>query len=46
MSEPEYIQLMVQTAVMYYRHEMTQQQIAKKLGLTRQTVSKLIQELK
>ncbi len=40
------IQLMVQISIMYYRYEMTQQEIAKKLGLTRQTVSKLLQESK
>ncbi len=31
---------------MYYRHEMTQQEIAQRLGVTRQTVSKLLQESK
>ena len=44
MKRPEHIQLLLQTAIMYYRKEMTQQQIAVKLGLTRQTVSKLLKE--
>ena len=36
--------LMAQTAVLYYKENMTQQEIAEVFGLTRQTVSKLLTE--
>ena len=31
-----------EVAILYYKENMTQQQIAEKLGLTRQTISKLL----
>ena len=44
MDKPEYIQTLVQAAMMYYNENLTQQEISGKLGTTRQTVSKLINE--
>ena len=36
------IQIIVQAAIMYYKEHMNQQEIAERLGLARQTVSKLL----
>ena len=36
--------LMVEAAILYYEKKLTQQEIAKRMGLTRQTVSKLLSE--
>lgn len=36
--------LMVEAAVLYYEQKLTQQEIANRMGLTRQTVSKLLSE--
>ena len=40
----EEIQLLVQVSIMYYDQGYTQQQIAAKLNITRQTVSRLLRE--
>lgn len=44
MDKPEYIQTIVQVALMYYKDNLTQQEIANRLGTTRQNVSKMINE--
>jgi DNA-binding transcriptional regulator LsrR (DeoR family) len=44
MDKPEYLQTLVQVAIMYYNENLTQQEISSKLKTTRQTVSKLINE--
>ena len=46
MDKPEYIQTLVQAAMMYYNDNLTQQEISRKLGTTRQSVSKLLNEAK
>jgi len=44
MDKPEYIQTIIQVAMMYYNDNLTQQEISSKLGMTRQSISKLLNE--
>ena len=44
MNDTEYLQKLVQVARLYYEENMTQQAISKKLGTTRQSISKMLSE--
>ena len=44
MNDTEYLQKLVQVARLYYEENMTHQAISKKLGTTRQSISKMLSE--
>lgn len=44
--DPKKVKLLVNVARLYYEHDFSQQQIAKKMGLSRPYISKLLQEAK